>query len=147
MPTRFPEGDETRRILFALTYIRGGTARTWTNNHTTSMLDLELTKPFNTFKEFQETLECAFGDSDRAQEARLEMATLKMNPGETVEEYTAAFEAHAVHTGYNEAAHIEAYRSGLNHHILEKIYSDSDNNLPQDLNAWKKKARRLDNLH
>jgi hypothetical protein len=146
--SRFPEADQTRRILFALGFIRGGTAGTWANNHTSAMLDPDvLEKPFVTFKDFQVAFERAFGDSDRAQRARTDMAALKMKPGGTVEEYTTSFEALAVHTGYNEAAHVEAYRSGLHPRILEKIYSDSNGELPANLLAWKTKARRLDNLH
>ena len=84
---------------------------------------------------------------DRAQKAHTDMAALKMKPGETVEEYTAAFESLAVHTGYNEAAHIEAYQSGLIPHIVEKIYGDTNGQLPVDLNARKTKARHLDHLY
>lgn len=148
LPTRFPQGDEIRRILFALTFIRGGTAGTWANNHTTSMLDADPAKhSFKTFEEFRETFEQAFGDADRKQKARIDMAALKMKPGDTVEEYTTTFEALASHTDYNEAGHIQAYRSGLHPRILEKIYGDSNGELPADLKAWKTKARRLDNLY
>lgn len=146
-PSRFPEGDEKRRILFALGFIREGTAGTWANNHYRTFLDPAKTDPFSTFQDFQKALEGAFGNADQAQKARTDMATLKMKPGDTVEEYTTAFEALAGHTGYNEAAHIEAYRSGLHHRLVEKIYSDANGELPADLAAWKTKARRLDNLH
>lgn len=146
-PSRFPEGDEQRRILFALGYIREGTAGTWANNHYRMFLDSDQPNPFSTFQEFQIALERAFGNADQAQKARTDMAALKMKLGDTVEEYTTAFEALAGHTGYNEPAHIEAYRSGLHHRIVEKIYNDSNGELPADLAAWKTKARRLDNLH
>jgi hypothetical protein len=144
-PSRFPVGDEVRRILFALTYIRGGTAGVWGDNYTMAMG--EANPPFQTFAEFEDTFKKAFGDADRAQHARIDLATLKMKPGESVEEYTTNFEALAIHTGYNEAAHIEAYRAGLHPRILEKIYSDSNGALPDNLDAWKLKARRLDNLY
>src|SRR6202000_1924810 len=48
------------------------------------------------------------------------MSVLHMKAGDTVEEYTTAFEALAAHTGYNEAVHIEAYCSGLLIHIVKK---------------------------
>ena len=144
-PSRFPDGDEVRRILFALTYIRGGTAGVWGDNYTLAMG--EPNPPFQTFAEFEDTFKKAFGDADRAQRARIDLAALKMKPGESVEEYTTNFEALAIHTGYNEAAHIEAYRAGLHPRILEKIYSDSNGALPDNLDAWKLKARRLDNLY
>ena len=145
-PSRFPAGDEQRRILFTLGFIQGGTAGTWATNYTNKILDPTTPDPFATFQEFQEAFEKAFGNADRAQKARTSMASLRMKPGESVEEYTTAFEALAIHTGYNEPAHIEAYRSGLHHRILEKIYGDSNGQLPTDLAAWKTKARRLDNL-
>ena len=147
-PSRFPPNDEYRRILFALTYFRGGTAGVWGDNHTASMADPDpRNRPFATFAEFETAFKAAFGDSDRAQRARIDLANLKMKPGDSVEEFTTSFEALAVHTGYNEAAHIEAYRAGLHHRIVEKIYSDSNGELPADLDAWKTKARRLDNLY
>jgi len=148
LPNRFPQGDEKRRILFALTYIHGGTAGTWADNQTTAMLDQDVTHhPFATFEDFKDVFEHAFGDADQAQRARINMSILKMNPGDTVEEYTTAFEALAIHTEYNEPAHIEAYRAGLLPRIQEKIYGDSQGVLPADLQAWKTKARNLDNLH
>ena len=112
-----------------------------------NMMDPTADSPFSTFQDFQVAFERAFGAADRGQRARTEMAALKMKPSDTVEDYTTAFEALSTHTGYNEAAHIEAYRSGLLHRIVERIYSDSDGNLPADLAAWKTKARRLDSLH
>jgi len=146
-PSRFPPGDDARRIIFALGFIQGGTAGVWANNHTNAMLDPEVADPFVTFQAFQDAFERAFGSADRAQKARTDMAALKMKPGDTVEEYTTSFESLANHTGYNEAAHIEAYRAGLHNRIVEKIYSDSNGELPADLEAWKTKARRLNNLH
>lgn len=146
-PSRFPAGMEAHKILFALGFIQGGTAGTWANNHANAMLHPNTPDPFATFEEFQTALERSFGSLDRAQKARTDMGNLRMKPGDTVEEYTTAFEALAVHTGYNEAAHIELYRSGLLSRILEKIYGDSNGQLPIDLNAWKTKARHLDNLY
>ena len=146
-PSRFPPGDEARRIIFALGFIQGGTAGTWANNHTNAMLDPETDDPFATFQAFQDSFERAFGSADRAEKARTDMAALKMKPGDTVEEYTTSFEALAMHTGYNEIAHINAYRAGLNIRIVEKIYQDHNGVLPDNLAAWKNKARRIDNLH
>ena len=146
-PSRFPAGDDNRKILFALGFIQGGTAGTWANNHANAILNPDTPNPFATFQAFQDAFERAFGAADRAQKARTDMAALKMKPGDTVEEYTTSFEALAMHTGYNEAAHIEAYRAGLHSRVVEKIYGDSNGELPSDLAAWKTKARRLDNLH
>jgi hypothetical protein len=146
-PSRFPPGDETRRILFTLGFIQEGTAGTWANNLANAMLNQNVQNPFNTFQEFQEAFERSFGSMDKAQKARTDMSTLKMKPGDTVEGYTTTFESLAIHTGYNEAALIEHYRSGLLHRIIEKIYGDSNGHLPDNLEGWKTKARHLDNLY
>ena len=141
-PSRFPAGDENRKILFALGFIQEGTAGTWADNHANTILDPNLPNPFVDFDAFQLAFERAFGAADRAQKARTDMAALKMKPGDTVEEFTTAFEALAVHTAYNETAHVEAYRGGLLPRVEEKIYSDSNGVLPPDLEAWKTKARQ-----
>ena len=146
-PSRFPPGDEVRRILFALAFIRGGTAGVWADNYSGAMLDQNTANPFTTYQQFKVAFEAAFGDSDRAQKARTDLATLKMKPGDTVEEFTTSFEALAIHSNLDEIALIEHYRRGLNPRIIEKIYSNSDGELPPDLEAWKRKARRLDNLY
>ena len=146
-PSRFPPGDEVRRILFALAFIRGGTAGVWADNYSGAMLDPNTPDPFVTYQAFRVAFEAAFGDSDRAQRARTELATLKMKSGDTVEEYTTSFEALAIHSNLDEVALIEHYRRGLNPRIVEKIYSNSDGDLPPDIEAWKRKARRLDNLY
>jgi len=74
MPSRFPPGDEARKILFALGFIQGGTAGTWANNHANKMLDPTTPNPFTTFQEFQSTFEHAFGAADHAQKAQTDMA-------------------------------------------------------------------------
>jgi hypothetical protein len=147
MPSRFPPGDERRRILFTLGYIRGGTAGTWSDNQFKAFDRDDIPDPFFTFNGFIEAFERAFGNADRAQKARIDLGNLKMKPGDTVESYTTAFEALAIHSGFNEIALIEFYRLGLFPRIVEKIYSDSNGNLPDDLASWKTKARRLDNLY
>ena len=145
-PSKFPPNDEPRKILWALSYLRGGTAGTWSSNHTETILDPTRVNPFLTFDDFLKAFETAFSDHDRTVAAQRDMLKLKMGRNDTVESYTTAFEALAAHTGYNDAAHIEKYRNGLPYTIVEKIYSNPDGILPSDLEAWKRKARQLDYL-
>ena len=145
-PSRFPPEDEERRILWALSYIRGGSAGAWAENHTEAILDPNVESPFITFEGFLNTFEAAYCELDRAEMARQKIKLLKMKPGDTVETYTTAFEALANHTGYNETALIEQYRGGLIKSIVEKIYSSPDGTLPKGLTGWKAKARQIDNL-
>ena len=144
-PSKFPAGDDTRRILWALSYIRGGSAGAWAENQTELMLNAE-NKPFSTFDQFLLAFETAYCEYDRAEAARRGIENLKMGKGDTVEAYTTTFESLAPHTGYNDTALIERYRTGLNQPIVEKIYGNPDGKLPADLEGWKKKARQLDNL-
>jgi hypothetical protein len=127
--------------------MEGGLAGTWANNVQTQMLDVNTPNPYATFAEFKVAFNKAFGNADRAQKARTELAMLKMKTTETVEEYTTAFESLAPHTGYDETALIEAYRTGLMHRIVEKIYSNPNGVLPASLDDWKAKARQLDTLY
>lgn len=145
-PSKFPTGDERRKILWALSYIRGGSAGVWAENHSEAMLSDAKEDPFKTFQEFMSAFEQSYCEYDRAERARRELEKLRMNRGDTVEAYTTAFDALAIHTEYNETALIEKYRLGLPHPILEKIYSNPEGQAPESLVQWKKKARALDNL-
>lgn len=146
-PSRFPAGDEGRRILFALGHMKQGHAAVWANNIATAMLDPETDNPYATFDDFQDAFEKAFGNADKAQKARTELAKLSMKPGDSVEEYTTQFETYAKLTGYNDEALIEIYSNGLLQRMVDKIYSNPEGTLPPTLEAWKTKARQLDNLY
>ena len=142
-PKRFPAGDERTRIMFTLLYIREGHAGTWANNLATAFLDPARADPYLTFAAFKTAFDEAFGDADRQHRACIEMSLLRMKSGDSVEEYTTAFEALADDTEYNEQALINAYRMGLLPRIHEKVYTE---NPPTTLKDWKAKARRVDTL-
>jgi hypothetical protein len=147
-PSKFPVGDEARKILFALGYIRGGEfSEKWANNHKKAFLDPTVANPFATLEAFVTAFEIAFRDHNQHEAARRQMESLRMKPGETVEAYTTSFESLQDDTGYNDISLIEKYRRGLPRPIVEKIYGSPDGNLPPDLEAWKGKARKLDNLY
>lgn len=135
--------SEVGRILYTLSWMRGGTAGAWAENLSTVMLDPAVPNPYATFAEFLVAFENAFGEPDRAFSARTQLHALRQGTM-SAEEYTAHFEAIAGRTGFDEQALIDAYQRGLSGRLLEKIhYSD----LPVGLAAWKEKARKLDNLY
>ena len=134
---------EEGKILYTLSWMRGGTAGAWAENLATVMLDPSVYNPYTTFSEFLSAFENAFGEPDRAFSARTQLHNLRQ-ASMSAEEYTAHFDAIAGRTGFNDQALIDAYQRGLNPRLLEKIhYTD----LPIGLIAWKEKAKKLDNLY
>src|ERR1700761_403984 len=143
-PSKFPAGDDVRKILWALSYIRGGSAGAWAENQTELMLNAKI-KPFSTFEQFLQAFESAYCEYDHAEAACQGIENLKMNKGDTVETYTTAFESLGPHIGYNDTVLIERYCIGLAQPIVEKIYGNTEGKLPADLAGWKRKAQQLDN--
>ena len=70
-PSSFPVNDEQRKILFALSYMQGGTAGKLADNHANTMMDPTADSPFSTFQDFQVAFERAFGAADRGQRSFL----------------------------------------------------------------------------
>jgi hypothetical protein len=139
-PNAFP--DDRTRILYALSWMKGGSAGEWAANHTRSMLEANQ-QPFTSWDDFRVRFEAAFGDSDCQAQARQSLHNLRMTKGMTAEEYTAAFEALAGRTAFNDEALMDAYERGLQRGIVEKIHLDI---LPTTLQDWKDKAICLDKL-
>lgn len=139
-PNSFP--NDRTRILYALSWMQGGSAGEWAANHTRSMLETNQS-PFASWDDFRARFEAAFGDSDRQAQARQNLHNLRMTKGMTAEEYTAAFEALAGRTAFNDEALMDAYERGLLRGIVEKIHLDD---LPTTLQDWKNKAIRVDKL-
>jgi hypothetical protein len=137
-PGSFP--DERTKILYALSFMTGGSAQTWAYNETEAVINGEST--FQTFEDFARRVEEAFGDPDRARTARTKLHHLKMTPGMSADEYTAQFEILAGRTGFNDAALEDAYSRGLPTIILDKIHAQPS--LPTDLKAWKESACQID---
>src|ERR1700676_5331124 len=138
-PNSFPT-DQTK-ILYALSYMQGGSAGDWASNYTRAILDGD--SPFPDWETFCTRFERAFGDADREAHARQRLRSLKMTRGMTAEEYTTAFEAISGRTGFNDEALMDAYEHGLLRNLVEKIHLDT---LPQSLQEWKDKATRIDKL-
>ena len=125
--------DERMKILYALLFMRGGTAQVWVANET--MAVITGTSQMQTLDTFLESVEKTFGDPDRARTARTQLHELKMAPGTMAEDYTAWFEMLVGRTGFNDAALKDIYVWGLPNSILQKIFTQVT--LPNGLAAWK----------
>ena len=140
-PESFP--DERTKILYALSFMTGGSAQIWAHNETEAVITG--TSSVGSFEDFSRRVEEAFGDPDRAQTARTKLHDLKMTAGMSADEYTARFEILAGRTGFNDAALEDAYSRGLPAIILDKIHAQPS--LPTDLKAWKEAACQIDRNH
>lgn len=140
-PGSFP--DERTKILYALSFMTGGSAQTWAHNETEAVING--TSSISTFDAFARRVEDAFGDPDFARTARTKLHDLKMTSNMSADEYTAQFEILAGRTGFNDAALEDAYARGLPPAILDKIHAQPS--LPADLKAWKESARQIDRNH
>lgn len=74
-PNAFP--DDRTRILYALSWMQGGSAGEWAANHTRTMLEGNQ-QPFASWDDFRVRFEAAFGDSDHQAQARHNLHNLKM---------------------------------------------------------------------
>jgi Retrotransposon gag protein len=138
-PKSFP--DDQTKILYALSYMQGGSAGDWASKYTHAILDGD--SPFPDWETFCNCFEAAFGEADQAAHAHQHLHYLKMTQGMTAEEYTMAFEAISGKTGFNDEALMDAYEHGLLHNLVEKIHLDT---LPLSLQEWKDKATCIDKL-
>ena len=125
--------DKRMKILYALSFMRGGTAQVWETNET--MAVITGTSQMQTLDIFLESVEKTFGDPDQAQTARTQLHELKMTHSTMAEDYTARFEMLTGRTGFNDAALEDIYVRGLPNSILQKIFTQVT--LPNGLAAWK----------
>lgn len=131
------------KILYALSWIKGGTAGVWAENVTAAILNPPAGTELPTWEQFLAVLRSAFGEPDLRFASRLKLHNLKQDRL-TAEEYTAQFKALAARCGFDKEALMDAYQRGLNHALLAKIHLSE---LPVTLNGWKAKTKALDNLY
>ena len=125
--------DKRMKILYALSFMRRGTAKVWAANET--MAVITGTSQMQTLDIFLGSVKKTFGDPDRARTARTQLHELKMAPGMMAEDYMAQFKMLAGRTGFNDVALKDIYVRGLPNLILQKIFTQVT--LPNGLAAWK----------
>src|SRR6266481_9149155 len=131
------------KILYAQSFMHGGTAQVWAANKTTAVLNG--TSQMQTLVAFLDNVKKMFRDPDRARTAHAQLHELKMAPRTTAEDYTAQFEMLAGRTGFNNEALKDAYIRGLPHLILQKVFAQMT--LPKGLGEWKTVIQNLGRLH
>ena len=79
--------DKRMKILYALSFMCGGTAQVWVVNET--MAAINRMSQMQTLDIFLENIEKTFGDPDRANMACAQLHELKMTPSTMAEDYPA----------------------------------------------------------
>jgi hypothetical protein len=134
---------DKKKILFALSYMRGGTAGPWKDAFYTAK---HTANRWGTFADLETELMMAFSPSDKKGDARAKLKTLRMKGGMTADEYIAEFRTAKAQSGINkDAALIEYFMEGIPIPLMEKI--NTLNNVPTMLDDWMKFASRFDNSY
>jgi len=133
------------RILFALSYMRGGRAEEWANE----FIDRAVTSGnWGTWEEFHAQLQGSFRDANACLLGQHCLESMKQG-SHPAEDYFIAFDAAIRQAGYNEETHgavlIHYLEQNLNSTLVDRIY-DSDPFL-LTYKDWKNKAIILDQLH
>jgi len=130
--------DDHSKVIFALSYMKGGTAGPWAKLKVKEFSQAGVTQDWNSFLE---DFKASFGDPDPAGTARHKMDQLKQG-AHTIEEYVASFREIADDTGYNDPALVEKFERGLNQSLVDKIYALPE--MPKTLKDWIQWSTRLD---
>lgn len=130
------------KIVFALSYMKGGTAGPWSKRKVKQWSALG--QVGQTWLEFLEDFKSCFGDPYPAASARHKLGLLKQG-NLTAEDYVAQFKEFMDETGYNDAALVEFFERGLSQPLLQRIYSLEK--MPSDLQGWFHWAVKFDRQH
>ncbi|KAG5633947.1 hypothetical protein DXG03_006463 [Asterophora parasitica] len=124
-----------KQIGFALSYMKGGTARPWKE---TKIAETN----WGTWANVNATLLAAFSPADEAGAARAALKVLCQTA--TADEYIAEFCTLAACSGLTEdASLIEYFMEGISHKLVEKIFGLET--VPTTIASWYTYASRFDN--
>ena len=131
--------DDDRKIAFALSYMKKGSAAIWAEAHRQQGL---ATLSFGTFTQFQSDFENTFVDTNAAREAMNWLSTTRVNSGEQLQEYINTFKLNIVHAKYDElkdtATLISYFSAGVPTWIMHRI--QVMDTVPTTLALWYEKA-------
>ena len=131
--------DDDRKIAFALSYMKKGSAAIWAEVRRQQGL---ATLSFRTFAQFQQDFENTFVDTNAAREAMNWLSTTRINAGEQLQEYINTFKLNVVCTKYDEvkdtATLISYFSTGVPTWIMHHI--QAMDTVPTTLALWYEKA-------
>ena len=131
--------DEDRKITFALSYMKKGSAAIWAEVCRQQGLATLL---FGTFAQFQQDFENTFVDTNAAREAMNWLSTTRINSREQLQEYINTFKLNVVRAKYDEtkdaATLISYFSAGVPTWIMHCI--QAMDTVPTTLALWYEKA-------
>lgn len=130
------------KILFVLSYMKGGLAGQWAENEYEKIMEDGYVAA--TFREFEHKLQGTFSDPNKERNAQHQLSTTRQGFNKTAEEFFQKFELNCQAAGYSTGHNsylIELLERNLKHDIVKMIYMQD---LPRDYEGWKRKAIRLD---
>ena len=137
--------NDEKKILFALSFMNGGTAQVWAQNKITTAetaVGTAVAPGYGTWNAFETAVKAAFEPLDLKEASKRELGTIWMT--DTADIYTREFEKHSARSGItDDQALIEFYKRGLVTPILQKIYGMLP--MPTTLDGWKTAAINFDN--
>jgi hypothetical protein len=137
--------DHKARIMFLLSYMRGGNAGPWAERCLDQIERSSRRRPpsypFVSYDSFLDLFDERFLERDEAEKARYKLKYLKQGSG-TCDEYVAAFEALEELTEFNDQALVDIFKVGINQSLMTTIVKME--NMPRNLAGYKKFATRFD---
>src|SRR6202453_2832236 len=132
-----------KRVIFALSYMRGGTADPWADNLIDEIVnddDMDRDFRFLTFTNFATLFVEMFGERDENAAAHHKMMQLKQGTM-TVDELIARFVELEFLTNYNETAHTQEFKRICDPQIIDILINKIL--APFSLKEWKDQAATL----
>jgi hypothetical protein len=127
---------EDTKIMFALSYMKGGTAGSWAEKYL-ERPDTGTVALHKTYDAFIKEVKSTFKEHNQAEKARARIDALKQGKY-SVDTYTQMFNELSRDSGYDAAALMHLYLKGLNNDIVDKIYGMAD--IPDDLEKIQDRA-------
>ena len=131
--------DDGRKIAFALSYMKKGSAAIWAEVCRQQGL---ATLSFGMFAQFQQDFENTFVDTNAAREAMNWLSTTRINSGDQLQEYINMFKLNVVRAKYDEvkdaATLISYFSAGIPTWVMHCI--QAMDTVPTTLALWYEKA-------
>ncbi|CAL1703763.1 unnamed protein product [Somion occarium] len=125
--------SDNNRVVYALSYMKTGTAGKWAQLYDKKLADPNLPPP--TWAQFEIDLCAKFADPNPKATAQRKIKTLHMDG--TCDDYVLAFETYEDDTGYNDEALLGHFKTGLPYALRKQVATNGN---PATLILWKRKA-------
>ena len=145
-PARMFPSDRDK-ILFVLSYLKGGHAATWAQNYVDQRNHQGTFLILESLQQFMDMLDDAFNDPNRHEKALAEFRAI-IQGNRTASEFFAQFDILRTKAGLTATAHdavvIDRLKRALNFSVVQGVMRSSP--LPTDYINWKARAIAVDNI-